>query len=177
MTGFDSPRELRSSVSRGSDSPPDCHSLPLLFKSHHPYKQKRHNRKGRALFVGAGDGIWFSRELRARSSSVANVHRKFAPHRFPFKSHNLYKAKWQSHKDSAISLGAGDGIWTHTSLNTGTWNQRVCRSATPAFFSFRPLFLHGENARGGAYNSDKSYFLAYSAIAASNSQHWNFIIK
>jgi hypothetical protein len=26
------------------------------FKSHHPYKQKGHNRKGRALFVGAGDG-------------------------------------------------------------------------------------------------------------------------
>ena len=43
---------------------------------------------------GADDGIWFSRELRARSSSVANVHRKFALHRFPFKSHHPYKAKW-----------------------------------------------------------------------------------
>ena len=51
----------------------------------------------------------------------------------PFKSHRPYKAKQQSHKDSAISLGADDGIWTHTSLDTGTWNQRVCRSATSAY--------------------------------------------
>ena len=29
--GFDSPRELRASVSRGSNSPPDCYSLPLPF--------------------------------------------------------------------------------------------------------------------------------------------------
>ena len=70
---------------------------------------------------------------------------------FPLQIPPLYKAKWQSRKDSAISLGAGDGIWTHTNLFTGTWNQRVCRSATPAFLVFCPLFLHGENARGGAY--------------------------
>ena len=31
--GFDSPRVLRSSVSRGSESPPDSHSLPLPFNS------------------------------------------------------------------------------------------------------------------------------------------------
>ena len=31
ITGLDFPRELRSSVSRGSDSPLDCHSLPLPF--------------------------------------------------------------------------------------------------------------------------------------------------
>ena len=35
---------------------------------------------------GAGRGIRFSRELRARSSAVANVHRKFALYRFPFES-------------------------------------------------------------------------------------------
>ena len=29
--------------------------------------------------------------------------------------------------------GADDGIWTHTNLFTGTWNQRVCRSATSAY--------------------------------------------
>jgi hypothetical protein len=27
------------------------------FKSHHLYKQKRHNRKGCTYFVGADDGI------------------------------------------------------------------------------------------------------------------------
>ena len=36
--------------------------------------------------TGGDDGIRFSRELRARSSSVANVHRKFALYRFPFES-------------------------------------------------------------------------------------------
>ena len=30
--GLDSRRELRGSVFRGSDSPPDCHSLPLPFE-------------------------------------------------------------------------------------------------------------------------------------------------
>ena len=30
-------------------------------------------------------------------------------------------------------FGADDGIWTHTNLFTGTWNQRVCRSATSAY--------------------------------------------
>ena len=40
--------------------------------------------------AGGDDGIRFSRELRARSSSVANVHRKFALHRFPFESAFVY---------------------------------------------------------------------------------------
>ena len=40
-TGLDSPRKLRSSVSRGSDSRLGCHSLPLPFKSRHPYHAKR----------------------------------------------------------------------------------------------------------------------------------------
>ena len=30
--GLDSRRELRALVVRGSDSPPDCHSLPLLLQ-------------------------------------------------------------------------------------------------------------------------------------------------
>ena len=38
------------------------------------------------LLAGGDDGIRFSRGLRARSSSVANVHRKFALYRFPFES-------------------------------------------------------------------------------------------
>ena len=37
-----SPRELRSSVSRGSESPPDSHSPPLLFK---PCLGKLKNKK------------------------------------------------------------------------------------------------------------------------------------
>ena len=40
-------------------------------------------------------------------------------------------------------FGADDGIWTHTSCNTGTWNQRVCRSATSAFYSFVLYFYTG----------------------------------
>ncbi len=37
---------LRSSVFRGSDSPPDCHSLPLPFKSRRLYSQnkRRHTK-------------------------------------------------------------------------------------------------------------------------------------
>ena len=35
-------------------------------------------------YSGGDDGIRFSRELRARSSSVANIHRMFALYRFPF---------------------------------------------------------------------------------------------
>ena len=50
-------------------------------------------------------------------------------------------------------------------------------SATSAFLSFRPLFLHGENSRDGAYSSDKSYFSAYSAMQRSavrmNTVRWS----
>ena len=38
------------------------------------------------ILFGAPPGTRFSRELRARSSAVANVHRKFALYRFPSKS-------------------------------------------------------------------------------------------
>ena len=33
MRGIDSRRELRASVIRGHDSPPDCRSVPLLLRS------------------------------------------------------------------------------------------------------------------------------------------------
>ena len=41
--GIWSPRELRSSVSRGSESPPDSHSPPLPFKSRLKQKQPEIN--------------------------------------------------------------------------------------------------------------------------------------
>ena len=53
-------------------------------------------------------------------------------------------------------FGADDGIWTHTSLNTGTWNQRVCRSATSAY-RICSLFLHGENSRGSAFQINLTF--------------------
>ena len=43
-------------------------------------------REGNPSFFGRSGGTRFSRELRARSSTVANVHRKFALYRFPFES-------------------------------------------------------------------------------------------
>jgi len=43
-------KRLRASVSRGSDSPTDGHSLPLRFESSkNPIKTKNH-RKGGSLF-------------------------------------------------------------------------------------------------------------------------------
>ena len=47
------------------------------------------------LFVlwASDGGTRFSRGLRARSSSVANVHRKFALHRFPFEPLALVRKK------------------------------------------------------------------------------------
>ena len=53
-TGLGLARTARS-VFRGSDSPPDCHSLPLPFKSHSTYQTKKQNHKGSALLLGAGD--------------------------------------------------------------------------------------------------------------------------
>ena len=47
---------------------------------------KRSILKGLDWIFGAPSGTRFSRELRARSSAVANVHRKFALYRFPFES-------------------------------------------------------------------------------------------
>ena len=53
ITGLDSPRELRSSVSRGSDSPPDCHSLPLPFLPLISPKTKS-RPQGSAFHFGSG---------------------------------------------------------------------------------------------------------------------------
>ena len=56
--------------------------------------------------LGGDDGIRFSRELRARSSTVANVHRKFALYRFPFEScfvsnsHHTISVTWWRWWDS-----------------------------------------------------------------------------
>ena len=55
ITGLDSPRELRSSVSRGSDSPPDCHSLPLPFEPLPSNKKTTTMNRG-CLFIGADYG-------------------------------------------------------------------------------------------------------------------------
>ena len=54
---------------------------------------------------GGDDGIRFSRELRARSSTVANVHRKFALYRFPFESASMVTDFLQY-----LLLGGDDGI-------------------------------------------------------------------
>ena len=43
------------SVFRGSDSPPDCHSLPLPSKSHE--HKRRHAHEGHTAFFGAANGI------------------------------------------------------------------------------------------------------------------------
>ena len=65
--------------------------------------------------AGGDDGIRFSRELRARSSAVANVHRKFALYRFPFESDYLLQLR-----DCLTSLlGGDDGIRTHDPLLAG----------------------------------------------------------
>ena len=64
--------------------------------------------------LGGDDGIRFSRELRARSSSVANVHRKFALYRFPFESASMVTDFLQY-----LLLGGDDGIRTHDPLLAG----------------------------------------------------------
>ena len=66
------------------------------------------------LIPGGDDGIRFSRELRARSSTVANVHRKFALFRFPFESAFVIT------NSLPYSLfGGDDGIRTHDPLLAG----------------------------------------------------------
>ena len=69
-------------------------------------------------------------------------------------THHPHKQKRHNHKGCTSFVGADDGIWTHTSLNTGTWNQRVCRSATSAWFL--TSFLLGEDSEAVPI-SDKSY--------------------
>ena len=64
--------------------------------------------------LGGDDGIRFSRELRARSSTVANVHRKFALFRFPFESADSVTDLLQY-----LLLGGDDGIRTHDPLLAG----------------------------------------------------------
>ena len=67
------------------------------------------------MSYGGDDGIRFSRELRARSSAVANVHWKFALCRFPFESGFVC---------NELNLliryyGGDDGIRTHDPLLAG----------------------------------------------------------
>ena len=69
----------------------------------------------RDFSLGGDDGIRFSHELRARSSTVANVHRKFALHRFPFESSLLFVTNLSPHS----LLGGDDGIRTHDPLLAG----------------------------------------------------------
>ena len=49
---------LRASVSRGSDSPPDCHSLPLPFKSFIKSPTKQKGRLKRPFRFGRGRRTW-----------------------------------------------------------------------------------------------------------------------
>ncbi len=58
MMGFDSCRAVAASVIRGSDSPPDCHSLPLLLRIPH-FKIKKESTifSYHTFFFGADDGI------------------------------------------------------------------------------------------------------------------------
>ena len=63
---------------------------------------------------GGDDGIRFSRELRARSSTVANVHRKFVLYRFPFESASRVTDFLLN-----LLLGGDDGIRTHDPLLAG----------------------------------------------------------
>ena len=84
-----------------------------------------------AFRVGGDDGIRFSRELRARSSAVANVHRKFALYRFPFESDYLLQLR-----DRLTSLlGGDDGIRTHDPLLAGQVLSQL--SYTPIIMGLR----------------------------------------
>ena len=56
LMGFGSRHELRGSVFRGSDSPPDCHSTPLPSESHQQKKEKSPH-KVRTFLFGAANGI------------------------------------------------------------------------------------------------------------------------
>ena len=50
MRGIDSRRELRASVIRGHDSPPDCRSVPLLLRSPSPFFANNKQKKKHLLF-------------------------------------------------------------------------------------------------------------------------------
>ena len=50
MRGIDSRRELRASVGRGHDSPPDCRSVPLLLRSPSSLFAKNKQKKKHLLF-------------------------------------------------------------------------------------------------------------------------------
>ena len=85
------------------------------------------------MVSGGDDGIRFSRELHARSSTVANVHRKFALYRFPFES-----ASWVTDFLQYLLLGGDDGIRTHDPLLAGQVLSQL--SYTPINMGF--CFLH-----------------------------------
>ena len=99
------------------------------------------------LTSGGDDGIRFSRELRARSSTVANVHRKFALYRFPFESADSVTDFLQY-----LLLGGDDGIRTHDPLLAGqvlsqlsytpiTWVFAYLRSNSKYLFTIHYYFL------------------------------------
>ena len=96
---------------------------------------------------GGDDGIRFSRELRARSSSVANVHRKFALYRFPFES-----AFFNNELSTLSVIGGDDGIRTHDPLLAGQvlsqlsytpilWGLPFLRRNSKYFFTIHYYFL------------------------------------
>ena len=82
---------LRSSVFRGSDSPPDCHSLPLPFESSQnciPAKRKS-PQKNRGLYLFGRGGRTRTRDPRfwrpvLYQLSYTPVHLTIIPHSFYF---------------------------------------------------------------------------------------------
>ena len=64
VTGLDSRRELRGLVVRGSDSPLDCHSLPLLLQVLFLLKKEKGEDELPLSLFGAGDRTWTCTALR-----------------------------------------------------------------------------------------------------------------
>ena len=71
------------SVFRGSDSPQDCHSLPLPLRALDAKGEKTGTHCGVPVFWWTIKGS-FSRELRARSSAALTAHCAVIHSRFPF---------------------------------------------------------------------------------------------
>ena len=89
--------------------------------------------------LGGDDGIRFSRELRARSSTVANVHRKFALYRFPFESADSVTDFLQY-----LLLGGDDGIRTHDPLLAGQVLSQLSYTPIMWVFAVSPFLRYRE---------------------------------
>ena len=120
--------------------------IPHKYKNRNPFVPEL-----RFMF-GGEERIWFSRELRARSSTVADVHRKSALHRFPFKSFLT-----QSKNGRAIKLCRF------------AWRRRKDLNLTPFELQSRRLWHYvlccaWRNARGATFAASLTSELADSAL-------------